>query len=268
MLRLSSLALVVISFWPIRASALELKNVRPSYGPLGAYRTNKTCVPGDSIFITYDIEGLKTQAKTGRASYVTTLELIDSSNKVAFKKETPNNVNLPLGGSRMPGDLIVVLGSSQKPGKHKVRLTVKDNLAQEAKSFEYAFDVVAPDFSFVGIQAKAVGFPGESYLATFAIVDMTLNAGKQPDVDIFMRVYDAGGKTLVAPQIISNLPKDLPEEVDLKKTNFVSMQFPIYLNRTGTFIIEILAQDKLSKKNIKLRYPLTVLDVSTVGGGK
>ncbi len=119
-------------------------------------------MPGDSLFITYDIEGLKTQDKTGRASYVTTLELIDSTNKVAFKKDTPNNVNLPLGGSRMPGDLIIVLGSNQKPGKHKVRLTVTDNLAKQAKSFEYAFDVVAPDFSFVGVSAKTVGFPARA----------------------------------------------------------------------------------------------------------
>ncbi len=94
---------------------------------------------------------------------------------------------------------------------------------------------------------------------------MTLNAGKQPDVDIAMRIYDATGKNLVTPQILSNLPRDMPEEVDLKKTNFVSMQFPIYLNRAGNFIIEIVAQDKLGKKNIQLRYPLTVLDVSTLG---
>ena len=268
MLRLSSLALAAICLWPVAASALELKNVRPSYGPLGAYRADTNCVPGDSLFITYDIEGLKVHGTTGRANYLTTLELIDSSNKVAFKKDTPNNVGLPLGGSRMPGDLIVFLGSNQKPGKHKVRLTVKDNLAKDAKSFEFAFNVVPPEFSFVGVSAKTVGFPGENYVATFAIVDMTLNAKKQPDVDITMRVYDADGKTPVAPQILSNLPKDLPDDIDLKKENFVPMQFPIYLNRTGTFIIEVLAQDKLTKKNIQLRYPLTVLDSAKLSSAK
>ena len=97
---------------------------------------------------------------------------------------------------------------------------------------------------------------------------MTLNAKKQPDVDITMRVYDADGKTPVAPQILSNLPKDLPDDIDLKKENFVPMQFPIYLNRTGTFIIEVLAQDKLTKKNIQLRYPLTVLDSAKLSSAK
>ena len=268
MLRLSSLALICLGLWSPPASALELKNVRPSYGPLGAHRADTNCVPGDSLFMTYDIEGLKVDDKTVRANYLTTLELIDSNNNVAFKKDTVNNVNLPLGGSRMPGDLIVFLGSNQKPGKHKVRLTVKDNLAKQTKSFEYAFNVVPPEFSFVGVSAKTVGFPGENYVATFAIVDMTLNAKKQPDVDITMRVYDAASKNPVAPQILSNLPKDLPDEIDLKKENFVPMQFPIYLNRPGTFIIEVLAQDKLTKKTIQLRYPLTVLDSAALGSAK
>jgi hypothetical protein len=268
MFRLTSLALAAWSLVPLSAPALELKNVRPSFGPLGATRQDTKCVPGDSLFITYDIEGLKVNPKTFKANYVTTLELIDGTNKVAFKQETPNDVAPQLGGTRMPGDLFVLLPRTQKPGKHKVRLTVNDTLANEKKSFEYPFDVVAPDFSFVGVTAKAVGFPGENYVATFAIVDMTLNAKKQPDVDIVMRVYEQTGKNWVTMPILSNLPKDLPDEIDLAKENFVPMQFPLYLNRTGTFVIEVMARDKLSKKTIQLRYPLTVLDISGVGPAK
>jgi len=247
------------------AYALELKNVRPAYGPLGATRTNTKCVPGDSLFITYDIEGLKINEKTQRANYTTTLELIDSTNQVAFKKVTPNDVAPQLGGTRMPGDLFVILPRDQKPGKHSVRLTVSDTLAKESKSFDYPFLVVAPEFSFVGITAKAVGFPGENYVAGFAIVNMALDAKNQPNVDIVMRVYEETGKKWVTLPIISNLPKDLPEEIDLKKENFVPMQFPIYLNRTGTFIIEVMATDKIANKTFHLRYPLTVLEIAASG---
>jgi hypothetical protein len=262
MSRFSPLALVALCLCPLHASALELKNVRPSYGPLGAARVNTKCVPGDSLFMTYDIEGLTINPKTKRANYTTTLELVDSTGQVAFKKDTPNDVAPQLGGSRMPGDLFVILPRNQKPGKHKVRLTVKDNLAKEIKSFEYPFDVIPPDFSFVGVTAKAVGFPGENYVAGFAIVDMALDPKQQPNVDIVMRVFEQTGKNLVTPQILSNLPKDLPEEIDVKKENFVPMQFPIYLNRPGTFVIEVMAYDKIAKKNIQLRYTLTVLDVA------
>jgi hypothetical protein len=264
MLRSFSFAVVVSCLMPLTASALELKNIRPSYGPLGATRDNPKCVPGDSLFISYDIEGLKINPKTGKANYVTTLELIDSSNQVAFQKPTTNDVVLPLGGARMPGDLIVIMGSNQKPGKYKVRLTVTDNVVKETKQFERAFDVVAPEFSFVGISAKGVGFTGENYLASFALVGVTLDAKMKPSVDIAMRIYDQTGKSLVTPQMLSNLPKDLPEEIDLKKENFVPMQFPIYLNRSGSFFVEVVAQDKLTKKTIQLKYPLTVLD----GAGK
>jgi hypothetical protein len=248
---------------PLGANALELKNIRPSYGPLGAARSDVKCVPGDSLFMTYDIEGLRIHDKTGRANYTTKLELYDTTGQVAFQKDTPNDVALPLGGTRMPGDLIVFLGSNQKPGKHKIRLAVTDHLAKETKSFEYPFDVIAPEFSFVGVSAKTVGFPSENYATTFAIVNMTLDAKKQPSVDIAMRVYDESGKKPVAPQILSSLPKDLPDEIDLKKENFVPMQFPIYLNRAGRFVVEVLAYDKATKKTIQLRYPLTVLDTAT-----
>ena len=105
--------------------------------------------------------------------------------------------------------------------------------------------------NFVGVSAKAVGFLGESYTAaTFAVVNMALDPSKGPNVDIAMRIYEPTGKLLVSPQVLSNLPKDLPDEIDLsKKKNFAPMQFPIYLNRTGTFIIEVLAIDKLTKRN-------------------
>src|SRR5437899_2117970 len=111
MLRLSSLALVVLCLCPLGASALELKNVRLSYAPLplGATRQDTKFVPSDSLFMTYDIEGLKINPKTMRANYLTTLELFDGTGTAAFKKDTPNDVALQLGGTRMPGDLYVIL---------------------------------------------------------------------------------------------------------------------------------------------------------------
>jgi len=266
MLRLSSLAVLAVCLCPFPAQALELKNIRPSYGPFGATRLETKCVPGDFLFITYDIEGLRINNKTFRANYTTTLELFDSTNTVAFEKKYTNDVALPLGGTRMPGDLHVILPPNQKPGKHKIRLTVKDLLANDTKSFEYPFEVIAPTFSFVGVSAKGVGLTGESYLATFALVGITLDAKNQPSVDIVMRILDDKGKNQVSMPLLSSLPKDLPEDTDLKKENFVPMQFPIFLNRAGSFTLEVRAHDKLTKREIQLRFPLTVLDTASVAG--
>ncbi|MCI0376713.1 MAG: hypothetical protein L0215_03830 [Gemmataceae bacterium] len=247
-----------------QASALEFKNIRPCYGSLGATRTDVKCLPGDVLYMTYDIEGLALDPKTGRANYITTLELLDKAKTSTNKWDTPNNAAPHLGGTRMPGDLHLILPRNQAPGKYFIKLTVQDRLAKESKSFLYEFEVVASTFGFIGISAQAVGFPGQPYSAQFAIVDMSLDAKKVPNVDIMMRVLDSKQKP-VAPPIFSNLPKDLPEEIDLTKGNFVPMQFPIYLNRTGSFFIEIMARDKIANKTIELRYPLTVLDLAGIG---
>lgn len=262
------LPLVTLAFLaaPSLAPALELKNFRACYAPLpyGATRADAKCLPGDFLFLTYDIEGLKFDDKTGKASFVTVLELFDDQAKLIFNKETPNEVVPHLGGSRMPGDLHVQMGRSQKPGKYRIRLTVQDRLAKEVKSHVYSFELLPQTFGIAGIVAPAIGFPGQHHSTEFALVDMALNAEKKPDVQVTMRVLDESGK-VVAPPIISALPRDLPVGADLEKENFVPMRYPIYLNRSGRFTIDILAKDNVGKKEARLTYQLHVLDFS---GGK
>ncbi|MBI3409208.1 MAG: hypothetical protein HY040_12750 [Planctomycetes bacterium] len=266
MARLFSVGLLGILLLPGVSSALEIKNVRPCYGvPLGATRHDVKLIPGDVLFITYDIEGLKVDTQTGKANYLTTLELLDSKETVLFKKETPNESSPQLGGTRMPGDLFINTGRTQKPGKYKIRLTVNDRIGKESKAFVYDFELLSPTFGFVGVTAPAVGFPGQNYMAGFALVDMSLDKNKQPLVDVMMRVLDQSGTKEVTKPIYSSLPKDLPEDTNLEKENFLPMQFPIYLNRAGTFMIEINAADKIANKKIQLKYPVTVIDVP---GGK
>src|SRR5262249_39825468 len=79
------LASALLALIGTASPALELKNVRPSFGPLGATRTDVKCLPGDVLFINYDIDGLKFDEKNGKANYTTILELIDSNNKVIFR---------------------------------------------------------------------------------------------------------------------------------------------------------------------------------------
>lgn len=267
MSRLPILALGLLAVVPATARALEIKNIRPCYAPtfLGATRSDLKVTPGDVLFFTYDIEGLSFDPKTGKATFVTTMELLDAGKNQLFKKDTPNEAVAQLGGSRMPGDLNVQLPRNQKPGKYYVRLTVADRLSKEVKAVEYPFELAPVGFGFVGVSAPTIGFPGQPYIAGFALVDMALNAKQLPDVDVMMRVLDAATMKPVAAPIFSNLPKDLPEEVDLKKENFVPMQYPLYLNRTGNFIIEVMARDKIANKTIELRYPLTVIDIGAVG---
>ena len=260
------LALAALGLAVNGASALELKNVRPSFGPQGATRTDVSCLPGDVLFVNYDIDGLKFDDKTGKANFTTILELIDPKGKVIFRKDTPNQKILQLGGTRMPGDLHVIMGRNDAPGKYTIRLTVVDNLVKESKSITYPFELLPQGFGMASVAAPAVGFPGQLYVAQYSLVDMKLDNKGNPNVIVGHRILDKDGKTPVAPDVLFAFPKDLPDEVDLSKNNFHLMQFPIYLNRPGQFTIEILAEDKNSQKKVHLKYPLTVLDFTGTAG--
>jgi hypothetical protein len=254
----------LLALLPASARALEFKNVRPSYGPLGATRQDTRCLPGDILFISYEIHGLKLDTKVKKAVYRTLLEVFDNSKppKTIFQKETPNEVIPQLGGTMIPGDLHVIMGRNQAPGNYHVRLTVEDVQAKDMKSFVRTFELLPQSFGIVGVTAPAVAFPGQPYMAQFAIVDLGLDTSKSPKAKVEMKILDESG-TPVSDPIVNNFPQDLTDNTDLKKENFVGMNFPIFPNRPGRFTIEISATDSVAQKTASIRYPLTVLDIAS-----
>lgn len=246
------------------APALELKNFRPCFAPLpfGANRTDAKCLPGDFLYFTYDIEGLKFDDKTGKASFDTIVELFDAQATKLLDKRTPNTMAAHLGGSRMPGDFWLQMGRNLKPGKYAVRFSVHDNATKQLKSHVHQFELLPPAFGIVGAIAPAIGFIGQRHATDFFLIDMGLDKDKRPSVDIVMRVLDAAGKP-VAPPILSSLPEDLAADANLEKENAHPVRYPLFLNRSGRFTIDIYAKDKVSKKEARLTYPLTVLDFSS-----
>lgn len=258
-------AIVALGLFPHLATAVEIKNIRPCYAPFGATRTDLKLLPGDVLFMTYDLEGLKTDDKSGKTNYETTLELIDSKGKVLYKKPTTNEVVPQLGSGRMPGDLHVILGPAQQPGDYSIKLTVHDKIGKDAKAFTFPFTVIPQGFGFVGVTAPAIGFPGQHYVTGFGLVNLATDKKNQPSAEVNIKILDDKGAA-VAPTVKIELPRDMPMDVDLGQSNFVPLQYPIYLNRPGRFTIEIQAHDKFGNKKSELRYPMTVLDVNTFVG--
>lgn len=259
-------ALVVLALVPAVAVSLELKNVRATFGPSGAARPDNKFLPGDYLFMTYEIDDLGLDPKTGKARYVTTLEVVDAKGESVFKKDTPVEAEPMLGGSVLPGDLNVIMGRDQKPGKYQVKLTVTDRVSKQTKNFTYPFELLPKGFGMVGVAAQVVGVPGQQYQAMFNLTDLGLDGKKQPNVEVTMRILEEGSKKPVVKPVVSVLPRDLPEDIDLQKANFVPMQFPIYLNRPGSFVLEVDANDKVSQKRATLRIPLTVIDLNKISG--
>lgn len=250
--------------FPSSAEALELKNVRLSYGHLGATRQEATkFLPGDFLFISYDIDGLKLDDKN-RALYTVLLEVFDASAKPVYKKETVHDPVVPqLGSNRIPGDLYVIMGTDHPAGKYTVRLTVMDRLSKEVKSFTHPFELLNRGFGIVGVLAPAVAFPAQPYMLQFNIVDLTLDAKQKPNAKLEMKILDESGKP-VSPPVVNNYPADLPDTLDLKKANIIPIDFPILPNRPGRFTIEMSASDLAGQKTSTLRVPLTVIDVGSM----
>jgi hypothetical protein len=265
--RLLVVVFFTLGFLPSLSAAVEIKNIRPCYGPFGATRYEPKCLPGDAIFMTYDIDSLVVDPKTGKVNYTTTLELLDSKDVSLFKSPTDYEAVPALGTARMPGDLQVFIGPKQAPGNYSIRLTVRDKNgnANNDKKFTYKFEVVKEAFGLVGVSAPAVAFVGQHYVTGFGLVNLKLDGKGQPNAELTIRVLDDKGKPIVDPPLKVLFPRDLPEKIDLKDANFIPWAERIYLNRPGRFTIEVNGYDKNSQTKVQLSYPLTVLDVGTFG---
>jgi hypothetical protein len=269
MAKTSLLALLAVSLLAPLASAqakLQLANKRIAYGPFGATRADMKFLPGDYLFMTFDMEGLTIDPATGKAAYETILRLLDSNQKTVFEKKTETTVLAMLGGTRVPGELNVIMGLDRQPGKYSIQLTITDKASKARQSIVQPFELLPREFGLVGVGAGAIGLPGQKYLANFALINMKLDAKNQPNVEVVMRVLDDSG-TKEFTRHTTLLPRDLPPGgPGLEKENFVPMQFPIVLNRPGQFTIEIEATDKAANRQVRLRYKLNVLDVEKLLG--
>ncbi len=273
MRKVFAIALVVLSLEALPARALELKNVRSTYGAYGGGRTGNKMLPGDFLFLAFDIEDMKMELNTGLVKYKTKIEVLDGKGKQIFKRENDNQRYLHLGKARVSDRAQVFTGTEQPAGKYTVRLTITDKNAKDpkgptdSKSFTYEFEILPPGFGLIRAFAPSVAFTQGNYEAHCALVGFARDPKtKLPNVDLRMRILDEKGKPTLEAAFINNIPKDLPEEVDIKKLDTVPLPFPISLNRPGRFTIEIEAVDRISKKSAKLSCPLLVLETSQVGG--
>jgi hypothetical protein len=266
MWKVSPAALVLLCLVPDLARSVEIKNVRSTFGrPYGATRADNKVLPGEPLFLMFDIEGLKMDEKTGEASYEISYGMYDNQGKEIVAKKTPQTAVLELRGGRVPGEAFFIVGIKQAAGKYKAKLSVTDRLAKVTKGHEYVFEVLKPGFGVWGVKAPAFAIPGQKYMFDLALVNMELDPKKKtPKVEVSVKVLDDAGKVL-SIALKQKFPP-LPGEIDLEKANFLQIVCPpIYLNRPGNFVIAVDAEDKLGKHKASVRIPLTVLDLANLG---
>ena len=255
--------------FPAQASQLKLTNVRMTIGELGPARPNAKLLPGDILFIGYDITGLSIDAE-GIAKSKMSMEVVDGAGKSIFKQD-PRELNdyIPLRGNSIPARAFVTIGLDQDAGNYTCKVTVEDPKTKAKDTLEVKFEVMKREYGIVGvfttydfdgrISAPTTGMVGQTIFINFSVATFQRDPKtKQPNVDIQFQVLDdKGTATLEKPGMHTQDEKSVTK-VDEKDGAF-AMRFPLFMSRPGKFTAKVTATDKVSKKSASYELPVTIL---------
>jgi hypothetical protein len=253
-----------LSAAPAQSGQLALTNVRTTYGFLGAPRTDIKFLPGDSVVLSFDIDGLQPDSN-GKVLYRIAMEVADSKGVVHFK-QTPRDREtvLALGGNRVPAFASLNIGLDQPPGDYTVKVTVSDQVAKASQTLTHTCQVVPKTFGIVRLTttndpngqlpAPFVG-EGQSLWVNFATVGFGRDQGKnQPNLSVTLNVRDENGRPTMAKPFMGDVNQNIPSHALA-----LPMQFLLELNRAGKFTIDLTATDKVTGKTTSLSLPLNVM---------
>jgi hypothetical protein len=265
----ASIALAaLLTFAPAQGAGVSVNNVRLTYRDLGPTRPDAKYLPGDVVFISFDIEGLKVN-DSGEVTYSMGMELLDKVGKaISSFPPTKASVSLPLGGNRLPGNVFFAVDQGMTPGIYTCKVTIADGSTPSAtKTIEQKFEVLPKDFGLVALYVSRdeqgqlpvgmSGIAGQTVYVQVGLVHLGRDAGRKPDAAVEMRVLDSAGQPTTKKPIVAVVPRTLPEA-----DHFVAFTFPLALNHEGEFKVEIKAADKVTGKNATLTFPIKVYPAS------
>jgi hypothetical protein len=242
---------------------LALKNVRVTQGVLGPARADTRFLPGDSLIVSFDIEGVSPDAG-GRVLYSTSTEVTDGRGQVVFR-QPPRDLEsvAALGGGTLPAYAQVDIGLNQPAGDYTLKVTVKDRAGGKSQALTQEFQVLPRSFGLVRVTATpdAEGqIPGgllgagQSVWVNAVVTDFARAPDRQqPHVRVELRILDEQGRTTLAKPFSGTVDKDVPS-----RAVALPVQFLVALNRPGKFTAELKATDRVSGKTTTASLPLTV----------
>jgi hypothetical protein len=271
---LTAIALAaVLGGAPAQPSELKLTNVRMTVGELGPPREGNKILPGDVLFIAYDIDGLTIDAE-GIAKYTMAMEVTNPTGRVILEQKPSDRMDFaPLRGNKLPGRAYVTVGLDEAPGQYTCKLSVTDPATKLSGSLSVKFEVLKKDLGIVAvytshdpkgeISAPTTAQVGETLYIHFTVASFERHPKtQQPDVLIEFQFYDAAGKPILVNA--KNEPAPRKHIQDAKSVPPVkpgdgafTLQFPLFLNRPGKFLVEMKATDNVSKKTFTYKLQVT-----------
>ena len=249
---------------PAPAGALTLSNVRSTYGELGGPRPLTPLLPGDVMFLGFDIEGISTDAE-GRVQYSMFMELLDSAGASKYKTD-PSNKNdfVPLGGNKIPGRAYTTVGLDQTPGDYVLKVTVTDLANKATKAVEQKFSVAAKDFGIVAVYTSVdergqipmptTGIVGQPLFIQLGVVGFGRGADRRPNIEVEMVPFDEKGTPTVAKASLLPISGGVDD-----KDAAIAIRYLLPLTRAGKFSVRLKATDKLTNKTHTFTLPITAL---------
>lgn len=278
---LTALAMAaVLGGAPAQPGDLKLTNVRTTVGELGPTRPPGALLPGDVLFIAFDVEGL-TIGADGGAQYSMLMEVTNSSGVriLPDPKLEPNpkpselREFVPLRGNKMPARAFITVGLDQPAGTYDCKLTISDLKSKATATLNQKFEVAKKEFGIVAVHtsydargelsAPNTGQVGQTVYVQFSIASFERDPKtKQPDVKMEFQIYDdKGTPTLGAAPKYEPLVhiQDAKSAQQVKEGDGAfALQFPLFMNRPGKFTVEMKATDQVSKKTFTYKLPVTV----------
>jgi hypothetical protein len=245
-----------------QTSNLAVTNVHPIHGLLGPLRPDCRVLPGDTLYLEFDIEGI-TVAADGKVLYSMSLEAMDAKGKVIYRQNPANQEALAsLGGKSVPALAQLDVGLDQPAGDLTLKVAVTDRVNKQTQAFTQKVEVLPADFGIV--QLKVTADPegatpaglvavGDSIWVNFAVVKFGRDARQQPNVQFEIRILDENDKATLARPETGVINQGVAASDKL-----VGGQFLVSANRPGKFVVELKAVDKLIGKSAVISFPLTV----------
>lgn len=248
------------------ASVLTLTHVRTTHGELGGIRPDADYLPGDAVFLAFDIEGLVPQPD-GKLEYTMGLEVVDGNGKPVVRPAPVRKADyIPFGGTRFPAWVFYALAPDQSAGRYTMKVTVTDLASKSAKSVEKSFTVKARDFGVVRVFASADDL-GKLPAPTTAVLPQPIFVNcsvvgfardpkrmNQPNVQMEMVPLDEQGRPTLQKPYTFTLDAGVAEG-----NPWVFFQFLLPTTRPGKFTIRLLATDKVANKTTTFDLPFTVV---------
>lgn len=244
---------------------LELSNPRGTFGYLGPVRPKGTgMLPGEIIHFTFDIKNLKFD-EYGQAYYSIAIEMRDEHDKLFYEQRPYNSVARNFfGGHSLPCSAHVEIPLDAKPGMLHWKITVKDRKTNQTAAVAGKGKILPADFGIVQVglfsdgdrrdPVSAVGVVGDAlYLHMWVVGFGREKTGKQPDVQVALRVIDDHGKSTMSQPLTAKISADIDP-----KERILPFQFPFTMNRAGRYTIELTAEDRTTGKNSRIIYPIRV----------